>query len=215
MGRLLEGAIVIGVAGFLVVAIGSQLLAPSSSAQTPADLPPTRSLETARDAPSVSTARNATSRPTAGDAPSLQPAPVRPSSSPVLAASPKGQVVSEADLNRQLSEALARNADQFPLEHVQAKLRSDGRVDVRGTAELAGRQVEVQATLKLIVNEGKLDIEIVGAKAGIVPLPAAVIDQLVAQATSAAGLTGLKGIQLPPDVEAIEIRDGALIITRR
>lgn len=125
----------------------------------------------------------------------------------------KEVVISEADLNHRIAEAMNK-ASAYSIDGVQVSLRADGKVDVTGTTSLGGGDTQFSARLAMASKDGVLDVVIEDARAGVVPLPAVVISQLAEKAAAAAGLPGLKGIKLPAEVRAIQVRRGELVLLR-
>jgi len=124
-------------------------------------------------------------------------------------------VLSEAQVNQQLTQHLQENPGVLPFREPQVRLRRDGRLDVRGFTQVGGRETEVQAVVKVRAQQGKLDLEIENAQAGNVPIPAIVAQEIAERAALAAGLSGLKGNALPEGIESVSIEEGRLVITRR
>ena len=124
-------------------------------------------------------------------------------------------LVTEAEVNQQIARSIAQNPGTVPLQEARIRLRSDGKVDFRGVAEVAGRETEVLATLRVTAKGGTFDIEVEGAQAGGVTLPSVVVDQLAERGLAAAGLRGLRGNRLPPDIDSVSVREGVIVITRR
>ena len=131
------------------------------------------------------------------------------------AAGDRQVVLSEAQFNQQLTQHLQENPGALPFREPQVRFRPDGRLAVRGFTQIAGRETEVQALVKVRAEQGKLDLEIENAQAGSVPVPASVAQEIAERAALAAGLSGLKGNALPEGIESVAVEEGRLVITRR
>lgn len=136
---------------------------------------------------------------------------------PLPTPGPKQVVMSEAEVNERIAAELEKHSDRVPLRQVRVRLRPDGKVDVRGIAEVAGGERDISATLRLQAQEGMAGVIVESLTAGGIPLPAGLANELAARAAAAAGLSGsgLQAITLPPDIAGVEVRDGALIIQQR
>ena len=148
-----------------------------------------------------------------------QPTPTRldPPAAPQLSwtlpeASPNGEIaITEAQLNQDLAQLDALEGDDVPIRDVQVQLLSDNRVLLYGTTVIADRAVDMQATLNLSMRNGAVRLEVEDVKAGVLPLPSAVVEQVVALAL---GVPDLNAIVLPPDIASVEVRQGVIVITR-
>lgn len=124
-------------------------------------------------------------------------------------------VMTEAQVNQQITQQLQENKTALPLRDAQVRLRRDGRVDLRGITQVAGRDAAIQAIVKVDARHGTLNLEIESAQAGNVPVPAIVAQEIAERAIIAAGLSGLKGNALPDGIEAVTVEEGRLVITTR
>ena len=148
-----------------------------------------------------------------------QPAPTRrdPPATPRLTwtlpeASPNGEIaITEAQLNQDLAQLDALEGDDVPIRDVQVQLLSDNRVLLNGTTVIADRAVDMQATLNLSMRNGAVRLEVEEVKAGVLPLPSAVVEQVIVLAL---GVPDLNAIALPPDITSVEVRQGVIVITR-
>lgn len=123
-------------------------------------------------------------------------------------------VLSETQVNQQLTQHLRENPG-LPFREPRIRLRGDGRMDVRGFTQVAGRETEIQALITVQAQRGKLDLDIENAQAGNVTVPTIVAQEIAERAALAAGLSGLKGNALPEGIESVAIEEGRLVITRR
>ncbi|MSQ26528.1 MAG: hypothetical protein EXR51_00090 [Dehalococcoidia bacterium] len=133
-----------------------------------------------------------------------------PAPTPTLA--PGVRILTEEQLNQQIGQAMQPRAGAVPFRDVRVALLGDGKVALTGVTAVAGSEVQVQVSLGVQMARGVLNIDILGAQAGVLPVPAGLAEALATQAAQAAGLPGLKGIALPPEVEAVTVRQGAVII---
>jgi len=124
-------------------------------------------------------------------------------------------VLTETQLNRQLHQHLQEHPDLLPIREPQVRLRGGGRLDVRGITQVAGREAEIQAVVRLEARQGRLDLEIESARAGSIPVPPAVAQEIAERAVQLAGLSGLRGNTLPEGIESLAVEEGRMIITRR
>ncbi len=138
-----------------------------------------------------------------------------PSPGPTPTLAPGERIITEEQLNQQMSQALLQRTGGVPFRDMHVALLGDGKVALSGVTALAGNDVPVQVSLAVELSRGLLNIDIVGAQAGGLPLPAGLADALATQAAQAAGLPGLKGITLPPEVQSVTIRQGAVVIGLR
>jgi inosine-uridine nucleoside N-ribohydrolase len=123
-------------------------------------------------------------------------------------------VITEAQLNQQIAQALAQRPDA-PFREVRARLLGGNMVDVIGITAVAGREVAVTVRLRLTMAGSALNLDIVEAQAGPFPVPAGLAEALARQAAQAAGLPGLQGVALPAEVQSVEIREGVVAIGLR
>ena len=127
-------------------------------------------------------------------------------------ASPNGEIaITEAQLNQDLAQLDALEGDDVPIRAMRVQLLPDNRVLLNGTTVIADRAVDMQATLKLSMQNGAVRLEVEDVKAGVVPLPSAVVEQVIALAL---GVPDLNAIALPPDIASVEVRQGVIVITR-
>lgn len=161
------------------------------------------------------------SRPGAAPSATTVAAPVAAASTPTPAPAPaatgaplparRQSVITEAQLNQQIALALAQRPDA-PFREVRARLPGDNTVEVKGMTALAGRDVAVTVRLRLTMASGALNLDVVEAQAGPFPVPAGLAEALARQAAQAAGLPGLQGVALPPEVQSVEVREGVVVI---
>lgn len=153
-----------------------------------------------------------------GTPPTTAVSPTPPGPSPTAGAPGAGQpnetVMSEADVNKKVSEALQSNT-QVPMRDVQVKLRGNNLIDVTGRTTFAGGDTPMEATLALRSGNGTLDVDVQKAQAGAFPLPSNIVQPLVQQALRAAGLQSLQGNQLPDGYDRVEVRPGQLVMIRK
>ena len=148
-----------------------------------------------------------------------QPAPtgLAPPATPRLSwtlpeASPNGEIaITEAQLNQELAQLDALEGDDVPIRDMRVQLLPDNRVLFNGTTVIADRAVDMQATLNLSMQNGAVRLEVEDVKAGVVPLPSAVVEQVIALAL---GVPDLNAIALPPDITSVEVQQGVIVITR-
>ena len=127
-------------------------------------------------------------------------------------ASPNGEIaITEAQLNQDLAQLDALEGDDVPIRAMRVQLLPDNRVLLNGTTVIADRAVDMQATLNLSMQNGAVRLEVEDVKAGVVPLPSAVVEQVIALAL---GVPDLNAIALPPDIASVEVRQGVIVITR-
>ncbi|MCX6023142.1 MAG: hypothetical protein NTZ05_15720 [Chloroflexi bacterium] len=158
-------------------------------------------------------ARNAGVSSAATSAPA---APAPPLAAP---ASPQGAsavVYTQDEVNAEVTRTL-RDFDQpVPVKNVEVTLLGDNKVQATGRATLPF-QGETPLTVLLTVGSaaGKFKITVDSVKAGSFPLPQPMVQQLVNQVKTAAGITDLENMDLPHGVESVKVDQGRLVLKKR
>ena len=136
-----------------------------------------------------------------------------PVPTPTLA--PNERIITEAQLNQQVRQALQQRTGAVPFSDVHVSLKGEGRAELSAVTSLAGNDVPVQVAVAVQFSRGVWNIDVVGAQAGALPVPPGLADALATLVAQAVGLPGLKGVALPPEVRTVTIRPGAVVLAVR
>ena len=122
-------------------------------------------------------------------------------------------VLTEAELTAKAAEAAGSVPGGDAVQGVAVKIR-DGSMVLTGSTSLAGREVPVEAEVKLSAVDGKLAVDVTSIKAGNLPIPLSgpLRDTLVEQIRRAIGGDDSQGIDLGIDVKSVRLADGQLVI---
>lgn len=122
-------------------------------------------------------------------------------------------VLTEAELSAKAAQASSSTPGSETVRDVAVKIR-EGSMLLTGRASVAGREMPVEAEVKLSAVEGKLSVDITSVKAGglPIPVPGPIKDVLLQQIGRAMGDDSLQAIDLGIDVKSVWLTNGQLEI---
>ncbi|GEM_PF-6173695 len=121
-------------------------------------------------------------------------------------------VLTEAELSARAAQA-ASSSDVEGVRNVAVRI-TEGSMVVMGRTQLAGRDVPVEAEVKLSAANNRLSVEVASLKAGglTVPLSGPLRDALEGQVRDAIGGDLQQGVDLGIDVKSVRLSNGQLEI---
>jgi hypothetical protein len=129
---------------------------------------------------------------------------------------PNSLVFTQQDVNDQVAKTLRDMSTPVPVRDVQVALLGQNRVEATGKATVPF-QGEVPLTVNMTVTgaSGKLSVNVESVKAAGVALPQPIVQQLVGQVMSAAGIQDLNNIALPQGYESLTVEQGRVVVRKR
>ncbi|MGI5835068.1 MAG: LmeA family phospholipid-binding protein [Chloroflexota bacterium] len=122
-------------------------------------------------------------------------------------------VLTEEELAAKVAQAAGSAPGAESFQNIDLKIK-DGLLVVSGQTNMAGRDVPVEAEVKLTAVENELKVEVTTIKTGGLPIPVAgpIQDMLADQLRKAIGEDDLRGVDLGFDVQSVRLADGQLEI---
>lgn len=122
-------------------------------------------------------------------------------------------LLTEAELSAKASQAAASAPGAEAVRDVVVKIK-EGLLVLTGRTQLAGREVPVEAEVKLSAAENRLKVDVASVKAGGLPIPVSgpIQDMVADQLRKAIGGNNLQGVDLGFDVKNVKLANGHLEI---
>ena len=154
--------------------------------------------------------------PTGVTAADTTPLPQTTTGVPAVAPPPNSLVFTQEEVNEQVTKTLREVSTPVPVRDVQVRLLGENKVEATGRATMPF-QGDVPLTVAMSVTgaNGKMSVTVESVKAAGMQLPQSIVQQLLGQVMTAAGIQDLNNIDLPQGYESLTIEQGRVVVRRR
>lgn len=158
------------------------------------------------DAPAVVAGADATPAPAAGAT----------AVAAAVAPPPNSLVFTQEEVNTQVTRTLREVSSPVPVRDVQVHLLGENRVEATGRASMPFQgDVPVTVAMTVAGSDGRMSVSVESVKAAGMQLPQAMVQQLMGQVMTAAGIKDLNNIALPQGYESLSVEAGRVVVRKR